>query len=157
LKTSSEFRQRLGARLLDLLALTGDPRDLALCTAEVSALEVTPQMLCNLARVGSAETWSFFQHFLAEPELAEAARNGLATIFGDLVPSDPAEAAVVIRKLVESGEYSPDVRYRCGRRWSEGVVAAERNGGALSAVEVQKRVDELRSSMGVPSSGGHMR
>jgi hypothetical protein len=146
LKTSSEFRQRLGARLLDLLALTGDPRDLALCTAEVSALEVTPNLLSTLARVGSAETWSFLQHFLSEPELAEAARSGLATMFGDQVPSDPAEAALAIPKIIESGEYTPEVRYRQGRPWSMEAVVAESEQGLLSPNEVQVRKDELRAN-----------
>lgn len=131
---------------IEILALAGSLDDVPLVQSILGRARVSPEVLRAVGRLGSAGTWSFLLHYLADSDLARAAQDALETVFGDLVPGGKeGRIPAVWREAIAQRGLDPAVRYRRGLPWSLATVASECQSGALPRAEIDRRVDELRA------------
>jgi len=149
LRTDPALAHRLGARVVEIYVMTGEPRDMPALQRIVNSEPMTPQLLDALARFGEPTVWQLLSHYLGDPQLCDAASSALETLFGACVEPDAAGDHLAWRDAIGALRLSPEVRLRCGKPWSPPLVAEQWRDGALSAVQIQLRLDELRTRGGV--------
>ena len=131
---------------IEIVALIGSLDDVPLVQSILGRARVTPEILRAIGRLGSAGTWSFLLHYLADSDLARAAQEALETVFGELVPGGKeGRVPATWREAIARKGLDPATRYRRGLPWAAATVAAECQSGALARVEIDRRVDELRA------------
>jgi hypothetical protein len=141
----------LGAQALEIFVLRGEGSDAARFEAIVARRRVTANHLDAIARFGHPGTWAFLAHHLEQPDLADAAADALATLFGDRVDPDERTSAPAWTSAIRKGKFDPSLRYRRGEPWRPGAVAAECASGLLSRIAVEKRLDELTARARIAS------
>lgn len=138
----------LGARAVELLVMAGEDTDIGTFEALIAGVPMTPELLSAVARFGNVTAWSFLAHHLADAELVGAAVSALRTLFGDLVPEAEETSFSAWRRAIAEEELDPTLRYRAGKPWQPSIVLAECMSGALSRIEVERRIDELAARTG---------
>jgi hypothetical protein len=133
----------LGVEALEILIQFGDASDLERFDGIVGQLPASEALISAIARYGSPSAWALLLHHLADPDLSEAAANGLRTLFGELVPPAEVKNAATWRRAIASAKLDPHARYRRGQPWRVQTVVDECRGGALSRRELEVRLDEL--------------
>lgn len=131
---------------IEIVALAGSLDDVPLVQSILGRARVTPEILRAIGRLGSAGTWSFLLHYLADSDLARAAQEALETVFGSLVPGGKqGRVPAIWREAIAQKGLDPATRYRRGLPWTAATVVAECQSGALSRAEIDRRVDEVRA------------
>lgn len=131
---------------IEIVALAGSLDDVPLVQSILGRARVTPAILRAIGRLGSAGTWSFLVHYLADSDLARVAQEALETVFGELVPGGKeGRVPAAWREAIAQKDLDPATRYRRGLPWSPATVVTECQSGALPRTEVDRRVDELRA------------
>ena len=138
----------LGVRAVELLIMVGDASDLGTFEALLERTPMSRSLLSAVARFGHVTTWSFLLHYLADPELAEAAVLALQTLFGMLVPAHEAKCSQAWRDAIIEAGFDPSIRYRGGKPWRPATVLSECISAELPRAEVEQRVDELAARTG---------
>lgn len=136
----------LGPRALEVLIGAGDPADVETPRRVVSRVSATPDVLDAVARLGNPGSWAFLLHHADDPELADAAWDALATLFGPL--AERRAGASAWRDALADRRFVPATRYRRGMPWSVELVLEECRSGELSARSIDLRLDELRARTG---------
>lgn len=131
---------------IEIIALAGSLDDVPLVQSLLGRARVSSAILRAIGRLGSAGTWSFLVHYLADADLARTAHEALETVFGDLVPGGKeGRVPAAWREAIAQRDLDPAMRYRRGLPWSSATVAAECQAGMLPRAEVDRRIDELRA------------
>jgi hypothetical protein len=139
----------LGAGAVEILVMAGDDRDVAAFEAMIAGTPMTRGLLSAVARFGDVTTWSFLLHYLADPDLADAALDALHTLFGDMVPVPEATSFQAWKRAIAAADLDPTRRYRDGKLWRPEAVLDEIRAPALSRAEVARRADELAARLGL--------
>jgi hypothetical protein len=142
----------LGARAVELLVMAGEETDIDTFEVLIAAGPMTPGLLSAVARFGNVTAWSFLAHHLADADLVGPAVSALRTLFGDLVPEAEETSFSAWRRAIGEQDFNPTLRYRAGKPWRPSLVLKECMSGALSRVEVERRVDELAARTGASAS-----
>lgn len=142
----------LGARAVELLVMAGQDTDIDAFEALIADVPMTPGLLSAVARFGNVTAWSFLAHHLADADLVGPAVSALRTLFGDLVSGAEETSFSAWRRAIGEQDFNPTLRYRAGKPWRPSIVLEECMPGALSRIEVERRVDELAARTGVSAS-----
>ncbi len=139
----------LGPQALEILALAGEPDDVATLERVVRRVSMSAETLSVVARFGHPVAWPYLVRGLERPELADEAGRALVTLFGPLSIEEPVDAATW-RAMLEGVKIPAALRLRRGEPWSADAVLAECASGELPRREIEVRRDELRARRGVP-------
>ena len=142
----------LGARAVELLVMAGEDTDIDSFEALIAGVPMTPELLSAVARFGNVTAWSFLAHHLADADLVRFALSALRTLFGDIVPEVEETSFSTWQRAVGNKDFDPTLRYRAGKPWRPSIVREECLSGALSRVEIERRVDELVARTGAGAS-----
>jgi hypothetical protein len=148
IQAGGSLASALGARGVELLVMAGEELDIGALEALLAGTPMTAPLLSAVARFGNVTAWSFLLHYLADPELAEAAVSGVRTLFGALVPDVEATNFSAWKTAIVEAGFHPDLRYRRGELWRPATVLAECASGQLPRAEVEARLDELAARTG---------
>jgi hypothetical protein len=147
---ASALGARLGPRVADLAAIAPTPVAFATIETALGRARVTRSTLSAVARLGRVEAAPFLLERLEDPALEGAAAAGLVTLFGPIVSPEAARLPGAWREGIMARALEPGLRYRRGQPWSPAVVADECASGDLPRLEIERRLDELRVSLGAP-------
>ena len=142
----------LGARAVELLVMAGEDTDIDSFEALIAGVPMTPELLSAVARFGNVTAWSFLAHHLADADLVRFALSALRTLFGDIVPEVEETSFSAWQRAIGHKDFDPTLRYRAGEPWRPSIVREECLSGALSRVELERRVDELVARTGAGAS-----
>jgi len=139
----------LGVKALEVLIQFGDATDLDRFDDIVAREPATPELLSAIGRFGEPSAWAYLVHHLADPELSGAATRALATLFGPIVPHRETTSSAAWREAISRAEIQQGVRIRAGKPWSPAALGAEVLAGDVDRAELQARLDELTTRVGV--------
>jgi hypothetical protein len=140
--------QKLGVFALEVYVLAGAPEDIGPVQRIAQKLPVTPLLLDAVARFGHPAARGYLLGALVHADLAEAAADALATLFGPVVEPERRMDPAVWRTATAAIDTAKSVRFRRGALWSEKVVHAECASLELSSEAVAARLDELHARSG---------
>jgi hypothetical protein len=133
---------------IEIVVMAGSIDDVALVQSILGRTKISPAVLRAVGRLGSAGTWSFLLHYLADGVLAQAAKEAIASVFGDLVAGKEAKSPAAWREAISRQDLDPAVRLRRGKPWSAATVVSECRSGDLGRMEIDRRLDEIRARTG---------